>query len=231
MALADDIGALRDRALADHNDAYDYYADTKLAWRIVHTVMQVGLKFSIRNTTTGSTTTQVELASKARGYLVEQLAEASFQQSISVFESYFFDLLRLWLLAHPKFLGKKQVDFQSILDAPDKESITLLVVDKELNDVLYLRPAGWFAYLNDRAKLGCPTASEVEQLAEAKATRDVLVHNRGTATKIYESKAGKLARFKEGQRIDVPEQYHRETWELIRKVIVDTSTAAIAKAT
>jgi hypothetical protein len=56
-----------------------------------------------------------------------------------------------------------------------------------------------------------------------------LVHNRGIANKTYESKAGKLARYRDGQRVDVPEHYHRETWELIRKVVTDTANAAVAK--
>lgn len=106
---------------------------------------------------------------------------------------------------------------------------TLLVVNKELNEVLYESPAGWFDYLEEKAKLGCPTADEIARIAEAKASRDVLVHNRGIANKTYEAKAGKLARCKEGQRIDMPEHYHRDTWELIRKLITDTSNAAIAK--
>ena len=65
----------------------------------------------------------------------------------------------------------------------------------------------------------------------AKASRDVLVHNRGVASKTYEFKVGNLARYKDGQRIEIPEHYHRETWELIRKVVTDISNAAIAKAT
>jgi hypothetical protein len=56
-----------------------------------------------------------------------------------------------------------------------------------------------------------------------------LVHNGGVANKTYESKAGGLARYKGGERIEIPEHYHRETWELIRKVIADLSNAAIAK--
>lgn len=230
MALADDIRALRNRVLGDLNDAHDYYADTKIAWDIVRQFIGAGRTFSIRNMTTGTVTTQADLVGKARGYVAEQLAEATFQQFISIFENFFLDLLRLWLMAYPQSLSGKKVDFQAVLDAPDKDAITLLVVNRELNEILYDRPTGWFKYLEDKAKLGCPTADEMDRLAEAKASRDVLVHNRGVASKIYESKAGRLARYTDGQRIDIPEHYHRETWELIRKVISDLSNAAIAKA-
>jgi hypothetical protein len=43
-------------------------------------------------------------------------------------------------------------------------------------------------------------------------------------------KAGALARYKDGQGIDIPEPYHRQTWELICKVVNDLSDAALAKA-
>lgn len=173
--------------------------------------------------------TQTELATKARGYVTEQLAEATFQQFISLFENFFFDLLCLWLSVYPQSLGKKMVDFKSILELPDKEAITQLVIRKELNEVLYDRPSEWFTYLEDKAKLGCPTAGEIERIAEAKTSRDVLVHNRGIANKIYELKAGNLARYKDGEKLDITEYYHHETWELIRKVITYISNTAISK--
>jgi len=126
-------------------------------------------------------------------------------------------------------LGKKMVDFKAILELPDKGAITELIIMKELKEVFYDRPTEWFAYLEDKVKLGCPAADEIERIAEAKASRDAHVHNKGIANKIYASKAGKLARFHEGDRISIPEHYHRETWELIRKVVSDVSNAAIAK--
>jgi hypothetical protein len=229
MSLADVIRRLRDQVLADLKSAHDYYTDTKIAWRIVHKVIRAGQKFTIRNMTTGTVTSQADLANKARDYVTEHLAEATFQQFISIFENFFFDLLRLWLLAYPHNLSGKKVGFKVVLDAPDKDAITFLVVNKEVNEILYERPTGWFAYLNEKAKLGCPTLGEIDRIAEAKASRDVLVHHRGVASKTYEAKAGAVARFKDGQRIEIPEHYHRQTWELISKVITDISNAAIAK--
>lgn len=229
MALSNDIRSLRDRALADLNSAHDYYTNTKIAWRLVHKVIAAGHTFTIRNTRTGTVTTQTELAAKSRGYVAEQLAEATFEQFISIFESFFFDFLTLWLKAYPKSLGSKKVDFKFILDLPDKDAITELVVKKELNEVLYDRPAAWFTFLEEKAKLGCPTADEIKQVAEAKASRDLLIHNRGIANKTYESKAEHFARFREGERIDIPEHYHRATWELFRKLVSDISSAALAK--
>jgi hypothetical protein len=230
MALAADIAALRERALGDLKAAHDYYTDTKIAWDIVRRYIASGQTLSIRNMTTGTVTTHVELAGKSRGYVAEQLAEATFGQFISIFENYFFDLLRRWLIAYPKNLSGKKVDFTDVLEAPDKDAVTAQVVNKEVGEILYDRPTGWFIYLEEKARLGCPTPDEIGKFSEAKASRDVLVHNRGVASKTYESKSGNLARYKDGQRIDIPEHYHRATWELLRKLVTDISNAAIAKA-
>jgi hypothetical protein len=231
MALAEEFRALRDRALAELAAAHDYYANTKMAWRIVQQIIQGGRKFTIRNTVTGTVTREAELAEKARAYVVVDLAQATFMQFVSIFEHFFFDLLRLWLMAYPQSLSSKEILFKTVLDAPDKEGVTLYVVNKELNEIAYERPREWFAYLEARARLGCPAAEEIERIGEVKASRDILAHNRGTANKIYESKAGKAARYKDGQKIEIPKRYHRETWELIRKIIADLSAAVEAKVT
>jgi hypothetical protein len=148
---------------------------------------------------------------------------------VGTFENFFFDLLRLWLMAYPQNLGSKELQFRTVLQAPDKDAITLYVVNKELNEIAYDRPKEWFAYLEGCAKLGCPTEQEVARIAEIKASRDILAHNRGVANGIYESKSGTLARYKAGEKIDIPETYHRESWELFRKVITDLARAVEAK--
>lgn len=229
MALTDKLQTLRDRTLTDLNAAHDYYVDSQIAWRIVHNVVQSGSMFTVKNSITGTETTHTSLISKSQGYVTKQLAEATFQQFISIFESYFFDLLHLWLMAYPQNLIAKKVDYKVILDAPDKDAITYHVVSREVNEIMYERPSSWFAYLEDRAKLGCPTTDEIDRIAEAKALRDVLVHNRGVANKIYELKAGRFARYKDGQQIDIFDPYHHQIWELLRKVVADVSNAAVAK--
>jgi len=228
--LAQSITLLRDQSFSELKTTHDYYEDPKVVWRILRLDVAAGRQFSNLNRVTGTETDQFNLAQKARGYVAEQLAEATFQQFLSVFENFLFELLSLWLKAYPRSLGKKMVDYNTILELPDKDAITDLVVRRELNDVLYDRPANWFAYLEDKVKLGCPTAQEIARIAEAKAGRDVLVHNRGLVNKTYLDKSGSLARFKVGKRLRIPERYHRETWVLVRKVVADVANAAIAKA-
>ena len=229
MALAGDIQMLRDRALHDLDAAHDYYTHTRIAWRIVRKVVESGYSFRVRNRSTGSAITQSEIAARARAYVAEQLAEATFQQFISIFEGFLFDFLRRWLFEYPQNLWGKSIDFKDVWEAADKDSIAGLVIDRELSDVFYRRPSAWFEYLNTRVNLGCPSAIQIEAIAEAKASRDVLAHNRGVAGKTYQAKAGPRARFRNGERIAIPEQYHRETWEILRQVVSDISDAAVRK--
>jgi hypothetical protein len=229
MALADEIRALRDRSLAALDAAHDYHVETQFAWQVVRNSIRGGRSFTILNKATGTSTTQTDLVAKSRAYVATRLPEATFQQFLSIFEAFVFDFLRLWLTAYPMGLFRRMVDFESIWNAADKEAITRMVVDKELNEILYERPAGWFSYLEGRVKLGCPTADDVARIAEAKATRDALVHNQGVANRTYEAKAGAIARHREGERIDIPDDYHRATWLLLRRVVADISDAAVAK--
>ena len=67
-------------------------------------------------------------------------------------------------------------------------------------------------------------------MAEIKASRDILAHNRGVVNQTYLEKAGSRSRYKLGQRLEVPEPYLHDTWLLIRGVVQDLATAAIAKA-
>jgi hypothetical protein len=46
---------------------------------------------------------------------------------------------------------------------------------------------------------------------------------------IYLAKAGGKARFQDGERLELPEQYHRTSWELVKTVVRNLGTAA-AKA-
>ncbi len=114
MALSADIRVLRDRALAHLNSIHDYYVDTKVAWTVVRNVIAAGTKFAVRNRATDTVSTQGDLAARATGYVSEQVAEATFQQFISTFENYLFDFLRLWLMAYPRSLIGRKVDFKEV---------------------------------------------------------------------------------------------------------------------
>lgn len=230
MSLAANIGILRDQILGELDDAHDYYANTRTAWRIVAGIAATHLSPTTHNEATGNVTSHAALVEKSRQYIAGPLAEATFLQFISLFEAFIFDLLRLWLTAHPRSLIGRKLDFKEVLDARDLDEVIAQVVDRELNGLLYERPAGWFAYLKTKVNIDVPTVDQVGQLAEAKATRDALIHNRGVVTVAYLSKSGSLARAAEGVRLEMDEDSHRATWRTIRDVVAEVADAASARA-
>jgi hypothetical protein len=230
MSLIADIQQIKERTLSDLDSAHDYYIHTKYAWGILQNYIKTsGEKFILKNLTTGNAFTENDLLGKTQDYIAEQLAESTFQQFLSIFDAFFSDFLQVWLKAYPASLQGKQLHYKVVLDAPDIETISLHVINKELNEVLYKRPKDWFSYLNNLVQLDCPPESQIEQFAEAKAARDILVHNRGNANESYLQKAGKLARTVRGERIEISESYHQSTWRLIRTIVEDIVGAAIDK--
>jgi hypothetical protein len=119
---------------------------------------------------------------------------------------------------------------KDIVSLPDKAAIVDALVEKELKDVFYDRPANWFEYVKAMVNISAPTATEAQQFAEIKATRDVLVHGQGVANAYYVDKAGASARAGSGQPLDVPEPYHQASWELIYKLVRDIGTEMAPKA-
>src|SRR5262249_11816532 len=143
--LADDVRDLADRTLTALDAGHDYYTYTKRVWRLLQQVVKDGRKFTFRNLTTGTKTDEQELLRRAQLYMTDYLTSFTFQHFVSLFEDFFFDLLRSWLAAYPGHLSKKQVEFGTVLRAADKAAIVLAVVDKELYALRYERLADWFA--------------------------------------------------------------------------------------
>lgn len=230
MPLADNINSLTERSLAELDASHDYYIHTLNLWRMLEELIAKGAKLTIRNQATGSVVDQDALLGKTQSYVADYLRAATFQHFVSLFEDYLFDLLRLWLTAYPHSLARRQVDLGTILQTGDTQLVLQGVIDRELNSIKYERLAEWFVYLEKLVRLGCPTPDQIEALAEIKASRDILAHNKGVVNLIYRTKAGHKARFQDGERLELPEAYHRASWQLVKTVIQDLGTTAEARA-
>lgn len=230
MALADDVQRLTARTLSALDESHDYYTYSKRVWRLLHEIVQEGKTFNLRNPGTGTRVDERVLIGRSQLYVNDYLMPSTFQHFVSLFEDFLFNLLRHWLAAYPGSLSRRQVEMGAVLKAPDKAAIILSVVERELNELKYERLADWFAYLDRLVHLGCPTLDEIAILTEIKASRDVLVHNNGIANSTYLAKAGHRARHADGEKMELPEHYHRSSWEIIKKVVRDLSAAAIEKS-
>ncbi|MBY0233164.1 MAG: hypothetical protein K2W96_28095 [Gemmataceae bacterium] len=229
MPLADDIRAAGARAIAALAHAHDYHTFSTRVWGAFKDSVREGGAYSFRNPATGTRFTGEALVPWAERHVEPALGRAALYEFVSALEDFVFDLLRLWLAAHPRSLSRKQVELGAILDLPDKPAIVLSVVDKELNELKYQRLADWFAYLDKLVRPGCPSTDEIASLAEIKATRDVLAHNQGVANAVYVQKAGPLARFAVGEPVEANPPYIRAAHALL-KVVSELAESAASRA-
>lgn len=230
MPLRSEIRALRDDTVAALAAAHNHFAYTKKLWRIAGVeVRRHGRRIVLSNPVTGSRLTEADLVAVAQASAGNYLPSAAIQQFVSLTEAFLTDLVRLWLSAFPAHL-KGQVDVREIVAAPDKAAILRPLIDQHILSMSYQRPSEWFKRLHALVNLAHPTPDEIARFAEFKATRDVIVHNRGVATAIYLDKAGALARAPLGQPLDLPDAYLHDAWRLCGRIVKSVGTEAAAKA-
>ena len=152
------------------------------------------------------------------------------QNQVSLFEHLFFDLLKIIITNQPQSLsGKKQIDYSTIFQAESKEELVCKLIERELNEIKYKNVSEWFNYLYKIVSISHVSKEELEQVAEAKASRDILVHNAGIINQIYIQKSGNASRFSDGENIDISGNYTRDVWVLLSRVLLIITDAVIEK--
>src|SRR5712692_10280308 len=117
MVLADDLQGLTGRTLSALDASHDYYTYTKRVWRLLQQIVKEGRKFTFRNLTTGTRVDEKVLLGRAQLYVTDYLISSTFQHFVSLFEDFFFELLRHWLAAYPASLSTKKVEIGAVLKA------------------------------------------------------------------------------------------------------------------
>ena len=186
MPLADAIRELGDRTRSDLDELYDYYEHTKIAWRIVQLYVQDGRRFTVHNRTTGTAFNQTELLGRSQRYIRESLAVSTFKQVTAQLEDFYFGLLRLWLTEEPRPLSSMEVKFGEVLKAGSIDSLKTDLINKRLNRLSYDSVEDWFKEGEKLMGLGHPRSDQIAQIAELKASRDVLEHRGGVVDAIYQ---------------------------------------------
>jgi len=64
-----------------------------------------------------------------------------------------------------------------------------------------------------------------DSLSSLDASHDYYVHTKN----VWVDKSKGCARFADGDKLELPEHYHRDSWQLIRQVVTDVANAAINK--
>jgi hypothetical protein len=229
VPIADDLREIAGRTNRELDAVHDFYEHSKVVWRSFQLLVSAGHPVSSVNAETGTSIDGAGLVGLARQYAREYLAAFTFRQFVSTFESFFFAFLHRVLRHNPWPFARRQLEFDAVLRARDRDEIIAGVLLKQLDELKYENVRGWFDALNRAVKLGCPTDQEADALAEVKAVRDVLEHNAGVVNDIYVRKAGAKARYAAGDRVEIDGGYHLESWRLIKKVVADLTAAAATK--
>src|SRR5262249_31773472 len=231
MAVADNLRAIADRAVRDLDAVHDFFEHSKIVWQSFRDIVDRGHTVVSQNRATGTTADQHDLVRLAPQYTREYLASFSFRHFVSAFEVFLFGFLHRLLLHNPWQFAGKQVDFDVVLRARDREEVVSAVILKQLNELKYESLRDWFVALDKALKLDCPSEDEKDALAEVKATRDILEHNAGVVNEIYRRKAGTKARYAVGDQVEIDDTYHLDSWRLIKKVVTDVAAAAVGRLT
>jgi hypothetical protein len=227
MAIITDIKALQDRTVSQLDQVYHFDAHTIWAYQVTEEAVRKDPRGDLITPTTESKHSPEEVLSFLDDYKSRYLHALSFLHTTAIFEAFIFDFARLLLKNQPRLLsGTKKIDVDLVLTSPDYSSLILSIADKELNELKYAKVADWFSYIDKLIHIGCPTKDQIERFAEIKASRDILVHNSARVNSVYVVKAGKHARYGEGDRLDIPFKYFRLSWKLVKKMATDMSQSA-----
>ncbi len=152
------------------------------------------------------------------------------QQQLAIFEQQLFDVLELLLLDQPmRMSSRKQVAYSVITAAQTREEILMELVNLELSELKYRSVSDWFVYL-EKLVSECKVAQDkISIIAEAKATRDLIVHNGGKIDRTYLCKTGDRARGKLGDTVSVAGRYTLDTWQVLVSVLIAMVDILIAK--
>lgn len=229
MGLSERLAVLQGVSLAALDDTHDFFAHTKYLWRLAQLESMRGRQFAVKNAVTGTTVTQRDLPKLAQKYVTNYMASATLQRLVSLFEEFVFAFLMEYYTACPESLKNKQLKLAMVLEHSSTDGIVRTVVEHHLREMSYQGLDEWFAAVEKIAAIGCPDAVTIERLKEAKASRDVLVHNKGVVNALYVERSGNVARFNSGEALEVPEPYLREMHAMLRNTVNEMANAAIVK--
>lgn len=229
--LADALKFLRERVVKDFCGVMEFKAFTSLAYQFAFEhakTLPENARFIVSYSNfahsiglSDKTVSPPELATLFEEARNKHFLSLVHQHQVALFEHLFFDMLRLLLADQPLRLpGKRQIEYSVIVAAKTKDEIVSNLIERELNEIKYKSVSDWFTYLERLVSKCTVSEADLGGIAEAKATRDIFVHNAGVANKTYLQKAGPFARFKVGEEASVDADYTLEIWQLLSSVLI-----------
>lgn len=118
------------------------------------------------------------------------LTSQYFVTLIAQAEGALLDSLLMCLRKYPQKIAKKELPLQIVLDANRKEEIIDRVINAHLNEVMYSKPGEYKAVICNILSMEATTLDPYWPIfVEAKARRDLGIHNDWRRNEIYDRKA------------------------------------------
>ncbi|HAS7003465.1 TPA: hypothetical protein I7290_24455 [Vibrio parahaemolyticus] len=173
---------------------------------------------------TFTTRTNDELIEYLNDVVSTTYLEQVFQSLFNVFEASLFDILTIYLKSNLSLLNpERTITSSTIVDAGNYENVITELIHNELNKAAYGSVHKWMKQVSQYLKYQIISHSDLETLAEMKATRNLLVHAEGICNKIYVEASSGSARFKLGERVSIDYGYliytHRILCGILDKVL------------
>lgn len=135
-------------------------------------------------------------------------------QLVTITETLLNYILKEILIEFPgKIPSKRKMDIETALSANSLEEIKISIIETILNEIAYKSPKDYADEFQKITGLNLLEFPPYHRYIELKATRDIHIHNNGTANEIYINKAGMMARVKSGNYLPVDIQYFLHSYE------------------
>lgn len=161
--------------------------------------------------------------------LVEQtqrfgLYAQSLIAAIAITEGYFFQIASMTLRWHPEKLkaggtgAEDSISLDDLLASTGIEDLLSKLANKRLMSIFYQSPEKYFQQLEKLLSVELEEKLK-DKYIEAKATRDILVHNEGIANDLYLKRAKKNARAARGEVIPLDKKYFEQTVRCMKSLV------------
>jgi hypothetical protein len=147
--------------------------------------------------------------------------------AVSAVEDLLSNILRSVLQRFPERLNAsvtgekldKSIELNLVLESNDLEELRNRLVERRLLKIFYESPQKYFEHFTSITGFKVPTA-EQDNYVEVKATRDVLIHNRGIVNEKYLEKAGVIARGQLDEEIPLTSKYFGDSIANLKKFLI-----------
>lgn len=155
-----------------------------------------------------------DLLGKYQFLAFHQLSANGLLQLVTIVEALLGDIIRAVVTKYPQKLGaKRTISLQIVLESTSIEEIHLRATDTLLNELSYKSPIEFADSIQSLMPINLLECPSFHKYVEIKATRDIIIHNRGMANDIYVRKSSSHARTAAGNILPVDVQYFLESYE------------------